>query len=68
MSRAAVEDILDRIKQLPAKDRRLLEELLTQEEEREWREEAIRARQIAQQRGVDQETIDRAVHAVRHGE
>ena len=68
MSRAAVGDILDRIKQLPEEDRRLLDELLAQEEDQEWREEADKARKAAQNRGTDQDAIDRAVHALRHGE
>jgi len=68
MSRATVDDILDRIKQLPREDRLLLDELLAQQEDQEWREEAAQARKMAQSRGIDQGTIDRAVHAVRHGE
>ncbi|HEX9940906.1 MAG TPA: hypothetical protein VGG03_02720 [Thermoanaerobaculia bacterium] len=68
MSRAAVDDILDRIRQLPEEDRRLLDELLAQQEDQEWREEAAKARKMAQSQGIDQEAIDRAVHAVRHGE
>lgn len=68
MSRATVDDILDRIKQLPEEDRRLLDELLAEQEEQEWSEEAAKARAVAQSRGIDQGAIDRAVHAVRHGE
>ena len=68
MSRATVDDILDRIKQLPREDRLLLDELLAQQEDQEWREEATKARKMAQNRGINQGTIDRAVHAVRHGE
>jgi hypothetical protein len=68
MSRAAVDDILDRIKQLPEEDRRLLDELLARQEDQEWREEAGKARKAAQNRGIDQDAVDRAVHAVRHGE
>jgi uncharacterized membrane protein len=67
MSRAAVADILDRIKRLPTEDRRLLDELLAQQEEQEWYEEAAKARKMAQSQGIDQEAIDRAVHAARHG-
>ena len=67
MSRAAVEDILDRIKQLPDDDRRLFDELLARQEDREWREEAGKARKIAKSRGIDQAAVDRAVRAVRHG-
>ena len=65
MSRAAVDDILDRIKRLPDEDRRLFDELLAQQEDREWRQEAGKAREIAQNRGIDQAAVDRAVHAVR---
>jgi hypothetical protein len=69
MSRAAIDEILDRIKQLPQEDRLLLDELLAQQEDQEWREEAApHARRLAQARGIDQGAIDRAVHAVRHGE
>jgi hypothetical protein len=68
MSRAAINDILDRIKQLPTEDRRLLDELLAQQEDQEWREEAAKARETARSQGIDQEVIDHAVYAARHGE
>lgn len=68
MSSAAVDDILNRIKRLPTEDRRLLDELLAQQEDQEWREEAAKAREMAQRQGIDQEAIDRAVYAARHGE
>jgi hypothetical protein len=68
MSRATVDEILDRIRQLPEEDRLLLDELLAQREDLEWREEAANARRMAQDRGIDQDAIDRAVHTVRHGE
>jgi hypothetical protein len=68
MSQTAVYDILDRIQKLPAADRLLLDELLAEQEEVEWSQEAAGARQIARERGIDQQAIDRAVHAVRHGE
>ena len=68
MNRVAVNDILDRIKQLPMEDRLLLDELLAEEEDQEWREEAAKAREVARKRGIDQGAIDRAVRAVRHGE
>ena len=67
MSRATVEGILDKIKQLPDEDRLLFDQLLVQNEEQEWREEAARAREAARNRAIDQAAIDRAVHAVRHG-
>lgn len=68
MSRTTVEDIFDRIKQLPEEDRRLLDELLAEQEDQEWGEEATKARALAQTRGIDQRAIDHAIHAVRHGE
>lgn len=52
MSRATVDDILDRIKQLPEKDRLLLDELLARQEDEEWREEAAKARKMARDRGI----------------
>ena len=68
MNRATIDDILDRIRQLPEEDRHLFDELLAQQEDQEWREEAAHARRMAQERGIDQGAIDRAIHAVRHGE
>jgi len=68
MSRATIDEILDRIKQLPQEDRVLFDELLAQQEDQEWREAAAHARRLAQDRGIDQSAIDRAIHAVRHGE
>lgn len=67
MSQATVYEILERIQQLPSEDRLLLDDLLAQQEDAEWREEAARAKQMAREKGIDQEAIDRAVHAARHG-
>jgi hypothetical protein len=68
MSRATIDEILVRIKQLPEEDRILFDELFAQQEDQEWREEAVKARRVAQNRGIDQGAIDRAVYAARHGE
>ena len=68
MSRATVDEILDRIRQLPEEDRLLFDEMLAQQEDQEWREEAANAQRLAQGRGIDQGAIDRAIHALRHGE
>lgn len=68
MSQTNVYEILDRIRQLPAEDRFLLDDLLAKQEDAEWREEAAAARRMAREKGIDQAAIDRAVHAVRHGE
>ncbi|HXU34231.1 MAG TPA: hypothetical protein VN851_26970 [Thermoanaerobaculia bacterium] len=68
MSRTTVDEILIRIRELPDDDRLVLDELLAQEEEAEWREEAAKAREQAKIQGIDQQAIDRAVKAVRYGE
>ena len=68
MSRSVVDEILTRIKELPDDDRLALDELLAQEEEAEWHEEAAKARELAKTQGIDQQAIDRAVQAVRYGE
>src|SRR5215210_4415018 len=68
MSRATVDEILDRIRQLPEEDRVLFDEMLAQQEGQEWREEAAKAQRLAQSRGIDQGAIDRAIHALRNGE
>jgi hypothetical protein len=68
MSRATIDEILVRIRQLPEEDRLLFDELFAKQEDQEWREEAVKARRVAQDRGIDQGAIDRAVYAARHGE
>lgn len=65
MSRATVLDLLERIGELPDEDRRLLDDLLAEQEDREWEREAVKARERARHEGVDQEAIDRAVREVR---
>ena len=62
----AVHEILERIQRLPAEDRLLLEDHLTQQAEDEWQREAEEARRLARQRGIDQAAIDRAVEHVRY--
>ena len=63
----AVHEILERIQRLPVADRLLLEERLAEQAEGEWQREAIEARRLARQNGIDQAAIDRAVEKVRHG-
>jgi hypothetical protein len=62
----AVLEILQRIQQLPDDDRLLLEERLAEIAESEWKREAVVARRIARERGLDQAVIDQAVHDVRY--
>lgn len=66
MSEAAVQDILSRIERLSEEDRALLEQLLAERVELEWRQAAQEARQAAVQRGLDQTAIDRAIHELRY--
>lgn len=68
MSHTAVYEIFDRIRRLEDEDRLLLDDLLAKQEDEEWRRQASEARRKARKEGVDQEAIDRAVAAVRHGE
>ena len=62
-----VQEILQRIQQLPEADRLLLEEQLAQLAEAEWKREAEEARRTARKRGIDQAAIDAAVQKVRYG-
>jgi hypothetical protein len=66
MSATAVQEILDRIRQLPAEDRVLLEQRLAELAEAEWRSSAEAARKNARARGIDQSSIDRAIEELRH--
>ena len=61
MSAAAVQDILERIRQLPAEDRQLLEQRLAELAEAEWRREAEAARSRSRAIGLDQAQIDQAI-------
>ncbi len=63
----AVQEILQRIQQLPEEDRLLLEQHLVQRAEAEWKREAEEARLLARHKGIDQAAIDRAVEKVRYG-
>ena len=67
MSRTIVYELVERIERLPTKDRALLDDLLAEREEREWRQKATQARRRAREQGLDQEAIDEAVSAVRYG-
>ncbi len=63
MNEAAVQEILQRIQQLPEEDRLLLEARLAEDE---WRRAAAGARPAAGARGIDQAAIDRAIEELRH--
>jgi hypothetical protein len=66
MSSPVVEEILQRIEQLSAEDRLLLEERLVERAEAEWKQETEKVRQLARQRGLDQSAIDRAIQELRY--
>jgi hypothetical protein len=65
MSRSSVQDILEQIDALPARERRRLERELATRAEAEWQCLAGDARTEARRRGIDQAAIDRAVRQVR---
>lgn len=67
MSQGTVEQILEQIDALPTEDQELLERELAGRFEARWRVEAASARREAAARGIDQATIDAAVHKHRYG-
>ena len=62
----AVQEILERIEQLPMEERLLLENRLAELSEIEWRREADQARSKARAVGLDQAKIDQAIEELRH--
>ena len=67
MLNATVEDILTLIDQLPEMERQRLDDELHAQREAEWEVTSAAMRRDAKQRGIDQETIDRAIHEHRYG-
>jgi hypothetical protein len=65
MSHSAVQEILQRIQELPDEERLLLEARLAELAEDEWRQAAAEARRAARARGIDQAAIDRAIEELR---
>jgi hypothetical protein len=65
MSHSAVQEILQRIQELPDEDRLLLKARLAELAEDEWRRAAAEARRTARARGIDQAAIDRAIEELR---
>jgi hypothetical protein len=62
-----VDAILQQIERLDSENRLLLRERLSELAESEWQSEAEKARTIAAELGVDQQTIDKAVEDIRYG-
>ena len=67
MSNVTVEEILSLIEQLPEAERQLLDDELHAQRDADWEVTAADMRRDAKQRGITQETIDRAVHEHRYG-
>ena len=68
MSADTVQEILDRIRQLPEEDRLLLDQRLAELFEVDWRREAGEARNRSRILRVNQSDIDRAIEDIRHSE
>ena len=67
MPLTTVQRILELCDQLSEDDREILEERLAQRAEAAWRGEVEDARRQAEERGIDQDAIDQAIHKHRHG-
>lgn len=67
MTQATVEQILELIEQLPAREREALDQQLAERAETEWRREAELARREAETRGIDESAIDEAIRRRRYG-
>jgi len=63
----SVNQILREIASLDDADRLKLQRALARRVEREYGEEAAKARKIARRRGITQATIDRAIERRRYG-
>jgi len=67
MSRAAVNEILQKIEGLDEKDRLVLEREMAKRLEKEWSKETAKARKIAKSRGITQAVIDQIIERRRYG-
>jgi len=63
-----VREILERIRQLPDSDRLELWSQWAQQEDAEWKRLALDAREVARQRGVDDEVIASTIESMRYGD
>jgi hypothetical protein len=68
MSHPTVDYVLELIEQMPEEDRLLLEKRLSQRLDAEWDKAVAENRRLAQERGITEQTIDRAIHRRRYGE
>jgi hypothetical protein len=68
MTHPTVDYMLELIEQMPQEDRLVLEMRLAQRLEANWAEAVAENRRVAEDRGITEETIDRAIHRRRYGE
>ncbi len=68
MATPTVDYVLELIDQLPDEDRAALEARLLNRIEAEWSDAVAENRQIAETKGVTDETIDGIIHRRRYGE
>ena len=68
MTPPTVDYVLELIEQMPEQDRLALEMRLSQRLEAEWDQAVAENRRIALDRGITDETIERAIHRRRYGE
>jgi hypothetical protein len=68
MTNPTVDYVLDLIERLPEDDRLALEMRLSQRLDAEWEDAVAENRRLAADRGITDETIDRAIHRRRYGE
>jgi hypothetical protein len=68
MIHPTVDYVLELIDQMPEEDRLALEKRLSERLEAEWDKAVAENRRLAHQRGITEETIDRAAHRRRYGE
>ena len=63
-----VREILERIMKLPDSEQMELREELARQDEQEWAQLSAQARQIAKERGIDDEAIARTIEHLRYGD
>lgn len=68
MNQPTADEVLALIEKMPAEDRLALEKRLSERLDTQWDDAVAENRRIAQERGITEETIDRAIHQRRHGE
>jgi hypothetical protein len=68
MIHPTVDYVLELIEQMPEEDRLALEKRLSERFEAEWSAAVAENRRLAQERGITDDTIDRAIHRRRYGE